>query len=77
MRKYADRYVVIVIISKYKNDFYFCGRRQGCEIQFSGLLYTREVLISRRVAHKIGWWPELVKNVSVKLNLTSQCVICT
>jgi hypothetical protein len=39
-RKYADRYVVIVIINKYKNDFYFYGRRQGngYEIQFCGLL---------------------------------------
>jgi hypothetical protein len=53
-RKYADRYVVIVIINKYKNDFYFYGRREGngCEIQFRGLLYAREVLISRTVAHK-------------------------
>jgi hypothetical protein len=53
-RKYPDRYVVIVIINKYKNDFYFYGRRQanGCEIQFRGLLYAREVLISRTVAHK-------------------------
>jgi alpha-D-ribose 1-methylphosphonate 5-triphosphate synthase subunit PhnH len=34
------RYVVIVIINKYKNDFYLYGRRQGngCEIQFRGLL---------------------------------------
>jgi hypothetical protein len=34
---------------------YFYGRRQGndCEIQFRGLLYAREVLISRTVAHKI------------------------
>jgi hypothetical protein len=49
-----DMYVVIVIINKYKNDFYFYGRRQGngCEIQFRGLLYAREVLISRTVAHK-------------------------
>jgi hypothetical protein len=46
--------VVIVIINKYKNEFYFYGRRQGkgCEIQFRGLLYAREVLISRTVAHK-------------------------
>jgi hypothetical protein len=48
------RYDVIVIINKYKNDFYFYGRRQGngCEIQFRGLLWAREVLISRTVAHK-------------------------
>jgi hypothetical protein len=53
-RKYADRYVVIVIINKYKNYFYFYGRRQGngCEIQFRGLLCAREALISRTVAHK-------------------------
>jgi hypothetical protein len=33
---------------------YFYGRRQGngCEIQFRALLYAREVLISRTVAHK-------------------------
>jgi hypothetical protein len=33
---------------------YFYGRRQGngCEIKFPGLLYAREVLISRTVAHK-------------------------
>jgi hypothetical protein len=38
-RKYANRYVVIVILNKYKKDFYFYGRRQGngCEIQFRGL----------------------------------------
>jgi hypothetical protein len=32
------------------------GRRQGngCEIQFRGLLYAREVLISRTVAHKVN-----------------------
>jgi hypothetical protein len=55
-RKYADRYVVIiVIINKYKSDFYFYGRRQGngCKIQFRGL-YAREVLISRTVAHKVN-----------------------
>jgi hypothetical protein len=34
---------------------YFYGRRQGngCEIQFRGLLYAREVLISRTVAHTL------------------------
>jgi hypothetical protein len=34
--------------------FYFYCRRQGnaCEIQFRGLLYAREVLISRTVAQK-------------------------
>jgi hypothetical protein len=33
---------------------YFYGRRQGngCQIQFRGLLYAREVLISRTVAQK-------------------------
>jgi hypothetical protein len=41
-------------MSAFMNDFYFYGRRQGngCEIQFSGLFYAREVLISRTVAHK-------------------------
>jgi hypothetical protein len=43
-RKYANRYVVVMIINKYKNEFYFYGRRQGNgrEIQFRGLLYARD-----------------------------------
>jgi hypothetical protein len=38
--------------------YYFYGRRQdnGCEIQFRGLLYAREVLISRTVAHKFFFY---------------------
>jgi hypothetical protein len=63
-RKYADRYVVIVIINKYKNYFYFYGRRQGngCEIQFRGLLCAREVLISRTVAHNSYLYSKAAKS---------------
>jgi hypothetical protein len=33
--------------------FYAHRQGNGCEIQFRGLLYAREVLISRTVAHKL------------------------
>jgi hypothetical protein len=76
-RKYADRYTEIVIINKYKNDFYFYGRRQGndCEIQFCGLLYAREVLISRTVAHKTIFIVEMCQNVPEEIRITEKnCV---
>jgi hypothetical protein len=74
-RKYVDRYVVIVIINKHKNDFYLYGRRQdnGCEIQFRSLLYTREVLISRTVAHKIYF---VIIIIFVIASIIKQILIC-
>jgi hypothetical protein len=54
---------------------YFYGRRQGngCEIQFRALLYAREVLISRTVAHKkIN---ELMSNFFCDLLANKICIV--
>jgi hypothetical protein len=52
--------------------YYFYGRRQGngCEIQFRGLLYAREVLISRTVAHKFFFTLPLLHKKALKIEIT-------
>jgi hypothetical protein len=66
--------------------FYFYGRRQGnaCEIQFRGLLYAREVLISRTVAQNFFLRFQMKKNLALDFSIEAKrlkwvvfsCVCC-